>query len=281
MAASAEHRFAHEAMATTFEVFVVHSDRDFAARAVQEAFDLVDRLESELSHYLPTSDVGRFNAASAGQKVKVGPDTFDCMEIAQKAWTASSGVFDVTIGALYRAWRDEQDRERHPTTSQIKDALSRVGMDKIRFDRDDLSLTKSVDGLRVSLGGIGKGFALDLLAAQLRENHQITRVLLHSGHSTILAGDPPSGETSWEVGQGDKIIALSRRALSSSGTAVRGAHVFDPRTGQPAHGRRRVWAYAGSGAVSDAASTAAMMMTEAECTAFTKVFPGTEFVLTA
>lgn len=274
-----EHRFAHEAMATTFEVFAWHDDRDFAARAAQSAFDLIDRLEADLSHYRPTSDIGRLNAASAGTAVKVGIETFDCLRLSQRAWHASSGLFDVTIGTLYAAWRDGEDRPREPTTAQIQAALALIGMDKLALNEAALTATKSVGGLTLSLGGIGKGYALDLAAAQMREDHGLTRTLWHSGHSTILAGEPPPGQEAWAVGLGGSSVPLARRSLSSSGTAVRGGHILNPRTGQPASGRARVWAYAETGAVSDAASTSAMLMDESERARFRAAFPDVAFVL--
>lgn len=223
--------------------------------------------------------MGRINAAAAGAAVKVGLDTFDCLRLARRAWEASSGLFDVTIGTLYAAWKDEEDRPREPSAARIREALTLTGMDKLALDEAALTATKSVAGLTLSLGGIGKGFALDLAAAQMREDHGLTRTLWHSGHSTILAGDPPPGLDAWPVGLGGNSVPLVRRSLSSSGTAVRGAHILNPRTGQPASGRARVWAYAATGAVSDAASTSAMLLSETERVRFRTVFPDVEFVL--
>lgn len=272
-----EHRFAHEAMATTFEMWVWSADRDRAARAARSVFDLIDRLELDLTHYRADSDIGRLNAAAAGVPVKLGTDAFDCLQLARQAWVASDGMFDVTIGALYRAWRGEDETPREPTERDLKEALAGTGMQHLKLDPAGLTATKAVDGLRVSLGGIGKGYALDEAARLLREELELPRALLHSGHSTILAMDPPPNAAAWTVGRDGREVPLVNRSLSSSGTAVRGAHILNPKSGRPATGRQRVWAYASSGAISDAASTAAMLMDEVQCTAFTRAFPGTEF----
>ena len=66
-------RFSHEAMATVFEVHGVHPDARYAAQAAQAAFDLADRLERELSRFLPNSDIGRINQLAAGETTRVGP----------------------------------------------------------------------------------------------------------------------------------------------------------------------------------------------------------------
>jgi thiamine biosynthesis lipoprotein len=274
-----EHRFAHEAMATQFVVFVEAEERAPAAGAAQEAFALIDRLETLLSRHRPDSDLARVNAASAGQAVTVAPETFDCLLLAQRTWAASGGLFDVSIGALYRVWRDAEDRPRDPSAAEIQSALARTGLDKLSLEADGLRVRKSIDGLALDLGGIGKGYALDLAAALLRKDFGLFRTLWHSGRSTILAGDPPEGQAGWPVGQGGRTVALTRRALSSSGTAVRGAHVLHPHTGRPASGQARVWAYADTGAVSDAASTAAMLLDRDGRARFQAAFPDVQFVV--
>ena len=75
-------RFSHAAMATVFEVFCVHDDAAYARQAAQAAFDLLDRLELELSRFIANSDVSRINALAAGQTTRVSPETMECLEIA-------------------------------------------------------------------------------------------------------------------------------------------------------------------------------------------------------
>jgi len=76
------HRFSHAAMATVFEVRCVHADARYAAQAAQAAFDLVDRLEQELSRFVGNSDISRINHLAAGQRTRVNPSAMECLEIA-------------------------------------------------------------------------------------------------------------------------------------------------------------------------------------------------------
>src|SRR5205085_188119 len=73
------HRFSHEAMATYFEIYAAHRDRPYAAQAAQAAFDLVDRLERDLSRFLPNSDIARINHLAPGAATPVSPSTLECL----------------------------------------------------------------------------------------------------------------------------------------------------------------------------------------------------------
>ena len=93
------HRFAHEAMATVFEVVCAHDDAGYARQAAQAAFDLVDRLERELSRFIANSDVSRVNALAAGRATRVSPETMECLEIARRMHALTGGAFDISIGS--------------------------------------------------------------------------------------------------------------------------------------------------------------------------------------
>ena len=124
------HRFAHEAMATVFEVHVAHDDSAYAGQAAQAAFALLDRLEQELSRFVANSDVSRINALGAGRQTRVGSSTMDCLVIARHVHALTGGAFDVSIG---------------------------TGLDRLELQPDDLAVQASADGIRIDLGGIGKG----------------------------------------------------------------------------------------------------------------------------
>jgi thiamine biosynthesis lipoprotein len=222
--ASAEieaHRFAHEAMATVFEVICAHDDPGYAGQAARDAFDLVDRLERELSRFRASSDVSRINALAAGQKTRVSPETLECLEIARRMYGLTGGVFDISLG---------------------------TGLEQLELVADGFFVRAREDRVRLDLGGIGKGYAVDRMTERLEE-WEVPRALLHGGFSSVRAMDAPPGREGWPLtltapGPGDDRerirISARHRALSASGTQ-KGTHIVDPRTGRPA-GPRAAWA---------------------------------------
>src|SRR5438067_2315962 len=100
MSQSATLRFSHHAMACDFEVILNRDDPVYARRAAYAAFGEIDRLEQELSRFIPTSDISRINAAPLHRATMVGPAAMECLHLARKFCDQTHGAFDVTIGDL-------------------------------------------------------------------------------------------------------------------------------------------------------------------------------------
>lgn len=256
-------RFSHAAMATLFEIRCVHPDASYARQAAQAAFDLVDRLEQEQSRFVANSDVSRINHLSAGQGTRVSPSTMECLEIARRMYDVTGGAFDVSIGS---------------------------GLLGLQLVPDGFVVHARADGVRLDLGGIGKGYAVDRVA-ELLEEWEVRHALVHGGFSSVLALEAPPERDGWPLtlsspwGEDHEVLArLSARhkAVSASGTQKRD-HIRDPRTGQ-AVPDRAAWVAlprAGEGqedaaAVAEALSTAFMVLPEKEVTDLCRRWPGLE-----
>lgn len=293
------HRFAHEAMATTFEVVIAGEEKDYARQAAQEVFREIDRIEGLLSRFDPCSDIAQVNGLHPGELVRVSADVYECLQSATRVHDETGGAFDVTVGPLVRCWRDEDGNPRTPTDAQLATANNRVGMERLVLKDSERASEESEDkpgprefsvgvkagsqsktaaGVEVDLGGIGKGYALDK-SALILEDWEIESALLHGGTSTALAigsGEEPAGccpgERGWPVGVGGiwgKTIGVEKvhlwgEALSGSGTEVKGEHVLDPRTGLAADAHLAAWVRCASAARADALSTAFMVMSTEE-----------------
>ncbi len=231
----------HQGMATDFSITIAHDDERYARQAIAEAFQELDRLESRLSAFLDHSDVSRIARLPLGQTCPIDPDTFACLEIALAVERETGGAFDIA----YRT-------QPHRPTSEL-----------IRLN----SRTSAVEALAASvtldLGGIGKGFALDRMAALLAD-WDLHSVLLRASKSTLLAGEAPPGSRGWAIQFGTSTdprkILLAQSAFSGSGTDVQGPHIIDPATGRPAQHHRQVFAQTATGAEADALSTAFFVM---------------------
>lgn len=273
------HKFAHEAMATTFEIFLATEDKQYAASTAGEAFDMLDKLEDQLSRFRPQSDISLVNNLEAGESVRVAIQVFDCLELAFRLSAETGGAFDVSLARVMDSIRNEKGEIRGIDERAMEKAFEEKRRGLYLLSQEDFTVHCKSSGAGIDLGGIGKGFALDLLALFL-DDWDLPQALLHGGGSTVLALDPPEGEVGWKVGFGEESgrepVWLNRSALSGSGKSVKGAHVLDPRTGKPAEGHTRTWAKAPSAAVSDALSTAFMVMSREDVEAYCQSHEGVD-----
>lgn len=239
------HIFNHYAMATQFQVRIAGEERAYAAQTAQAAFGLADELEAHLSRFRANSDIAQLAQLIPGERLRVSEPVLACLTIARGMESATRGAFSVTAAAL-------KNQAAMPQWTLLKEQFS------IRCDRGKLDF---------DLGAVGKGFALDRMGAMLRE-WECPAFLLVAGGSSILAGAAPPNSAGWSCGLGDdnapRRYALENVSLSGSGIAVKGRHIFDPRTGRPAQRLNRAWALASTAAESDALSTAAMVLSEME-----------------
>jgi thiamine biosynthesis lipoprotein len=275
-------RFAHQAMATYFEAIIDEDDAVYAEQAAHAFFAEVDRLETLLTRFRPTSDLSQVNRLQPGQSVKVTLDLSECLAIAQEMYERTGGAFDPTVGPLMNSLRGENGVLLDITDKQWAQALARIGMKRILLDRKNLTVALArvkspheSGPVGLDLGGIGKGYALDRGVEILRD-WGIESALIHSGTSTAFAiGSPRSaagGEEGWVLGTGGEwreavgfgTVRIKNEALSGSSKRLKGEHILDPRTGHPAREHLAAWSLAPSAAVADALSTAFMVMSTNE-----------------
>ena len=260
------HRFSHEAMATTFEIIIQHEDARYAEQAAWQAFDELDRLEGELSRYIENSDISRINHLPAGQPLRIGLAAFECLQLAARVHAETSGAFDITIGSLLKCWLNKDRTLRNPSKQELELAHQQTGMHFIKLNEDQYTVELLTSPIQVDLGGVGKGYALDVMA-ELLHGWSIDTAILHGGFSTVLASDAPAGTKGWPLtlsnplDRSQRLAYLHLRARAVSGSGIeKGQHIIDPRTARPVQGRRAAWASAADGGTADALSTAFMVM---------------------
>lgn len=265
------HRFAHYAMAATFEIYIANEDAAYAEQAAGAAFDELDRLERDLSRFIHSSDVTHINHASPGETIRVGLDTFACLKHCKELCVETGGAFNPAIGTLLNCWENSDRSPRIPSPEELAFARENSGMHQLELDEVRHAVCKKAF-VRIDLGGFGKGYALDRMAAILCE-WDIGRAILHGGWSTVLALNGPTDE-GWPVsirhpqsGETLRRFSLLNQALSGSGLN-KGPHIIDPRTAEPIRDFRAAWSLASTAADADALSTAFLVMTREEAEAY-------------
>lgn len=270
-----------EAMATRFEILLYGSHRPLLQAAAEEALAEVARLEARLSLFRPDSEIARINRLAATQPVRILPEIWLLLDRTVALSEATGGAFDITVAPLMACWGFMGGTGRSPTMQALEEAKARVGVHHLELSRSNWSVRFRRPGMKLDLGGVGKGYAIEQ-AVQLLREAGIRSGLIHGGTSTAYGlGQPPDG-SAWQVAIEPPpelreagaaplaIVSLRNEALSVSAvwgkmfTDEQGTHghVIDPRTGRPASDAVLAAVVTESPTDADALSTALLVLGE-------------------
>ena len=256
-------------MGTRFRL-VVHGPGETARAAAEAAFARIDELEAALSDYRIDSELRRLERAAAGGEVAVGADLLAVLEEAARVSDGTDGAFDVTVGTLTRLWRWAARRGLEPPSDRLAEARAPVGWRALRVDPERRTVTLDRPDVRLDLGGIAKGDAIDA-AYEVLAAHGFGSVLVDGGGDLRL-GRPPPGEAGWRIAVplegpdgirwgtrtlADVAVATSGGTYRATGTAGdRRSHILDPRTGRGIPAARMATVLAGTAVRADALASA-------------------------
>ncbi len=171
-----------------------------AVRTLAQAEDVLREVELLMSSHLPDSEIARLNDANAGP-VELSPSTMDVLVEAREIWRQSGGAFDVTIGPVLDVWTQSAARDRLPDRQALYEAR-----EASRWEQLELSGTVAIkqrNTLRVDLGGIAKGYAVDR-AVELMQRRDIKGGLVELGGDLRCFGAQHDG-SAWRVGVPDPV----------------------------------------------------------------------------
>jgi len=272
------------AMACQFEVYLNAGQYENATEVALGSLELLEPLEKQMSIFQEDSLITHINRTAAERPVKVESGLFSVLELASRLNVESGGAFDITAGPLSEVWGFSRRKGTIPSEDDLQEAIKNVGGDLIKLDPKEHTIQFKRPGVRINLGAIGKGYALDRCADALTVG-MVNDFLFHGGQSSVVAQGStshdseiwPDGKSGgWAVGvvhplrpsQRLATIRLKNRALATSGSArqffrhkgQRYSHVLDPRTGRPAEGVLSATVVAPTAALADALSTAFFVM---------------------
>ena len=266
---------AHLSMGSEVRISAWTEDEQRAVHALDNAFAEFDRLDRLLSVWQTGSDVSRLNQAAGRNAVAVSPETLEVLRTAQEISEWTGGKFDVTFGALSGLWKFDHDQDNQiPSMDEVRRRLPLVDFRALELDPVKQTAFLRRPGVRVHLGGIGKGFAVDRAAAILREKG-ITDFLIQSG-GDLYAGGRRGGRP-WRTGirdprgPADRVFAamnLENETFSTSGDyerffmkdGQRYHHILDPDEGAPARGCRSVTIVSRQAVLADGLSTGVFVL---------------------
>lgn len=262
-----------------------------ADAAIRDAFAKVKEIQDAVNYYDESSTVSRFNRAKAGEVVPLDVHTARILQVALEVCRASEGAFDITIAPASSLWPFHgEEAPTPPKDSAIQEALTLVNWECLAFDRSAQTLTKTVDGAAIDLGGAAKGYAADC-AAEVLQEAGVPYALLNFGGNVYAFGKNPSRKDgSWQVGiqkpfadngSYTRTVSLSQGAVVTSGIYQRNFtyegrlyhHILDPKTGYPTEGTLAgVTIQADSALLADCLSTACLVLGEEQGQALAQQF---------
>lgn len=237
-------------MGTFSGVTLVTNDSAASAPAARAAHRAFARVDSLMSNWTTTSEVARLNREAYPGPVTVHPEVARVLDEALRVWRGTNGAMDITVEPLVRAWGFLGGTPRRPSQAQITAALAHVGSGKLAFDPATCRLRFTAPGVQVDLGGIAKGYSVDVAAESLKARG-VTAALVDLSGNMVALGAPP-GSDRWRIGIRDPRdrmpyfaqLRIRGEAISTSGqyeqfVASDGktyGHILDPRSGRSAEG---------------------------------------------
>lgn len=238
---------------------------------LETALAQLQEFHDRVNIFDPNSELSRLNRSAYEEPFGCTPELWDILLEGRRAHELTDGMFDVTIGPLMALWGFHRERQTYPRHDEIQAAAAAVGLHKVTFDDALRTVRFTHPETYLDLGGIAKGYALDMLAAVARE-FGVTRGVIDLGGDVYCLPQPPPGKQVYRVGIRDPygnaavadVVEILGMAVTTSGNYENFVeldgrlvhHLINPHTGYPAPGVASVTVVARSGTLSDVFSTA-------------------------
>ncbi|HEY8518736.1 MAG TPA: FAD:protein FMN transferase [Gammaproteobacteria bacterium] len=277
-------------MGTRVSVELWHEDAAVGRALVEKVLDEYRRIDRGMSTYKPDSEISRLNASAATAPFQTSEELFSLIRRSLELSAASDGAFDITyesVGYLY-----DFRAHRRPTEAQVAAALPAIDYRHVVLDEAARTVAFSTPGVRINLGGIAKGYAVERGAAILREAG-VEHAVLNAGGDTRVLGDRRGRP--WVIGirhprlDGEYVTRLPivDEAISTSGDyeryfeedGKRYHHIINPHTGKPTEGVLSVTVIGPDATITDGLSTTLFVLGRERALEVIEKFPGYEAVI--
>lgn len=260
-------------MGTLVRVTAVAPTKEQAQAATTAAFEEINRLEELLSTWIPTSELSRVNASAGKEAVKVTPETLSLVRRALEVAAMTEGAFNIAVGPALDLWK-VTEQSLVPTESEFERVKPLVDLRAVQVDVWEGTISLEKPGMRIDVGGIGKGYAADQAVMAMKKAGALAGVVALSGDIKTFGRLPRGGK--FPVGiqhprkEGAVLawIELQDEAISTAGDyerffekdGIRYHHILDPITLQPARSCQSVSVIAKDGVLADGLDTGIFVM---------------------
>jgi thiamine biosynthesis lipoprotein len=292
-------------MGTFAHLKAIAKDKDTAKKCVETAFAELKKVDKLMSDYKSDSEISEVNRDAFKRAVKVSAPTFKVLQKSIEFSRFSEGAFDITIAPLTELWRSAAEVNSVPTEAELAVTRSKVGYEKLFLDANEMAVRFAVEGMRLDLGGIAKGYAIDR-AIEAMQAGGAAGGMVDVGGDIRCFGLPPKGKKTWRIGlqnpaepdsdeetlaggpdQVLMVLKLTNAAIATSGgyrrfVLVEGkkySHIKDRVTGASAEGMSSVTIISQRAINADALATAVSVMGPEKGLALIEKTPQTEAIL--
>ena len=273
-------------MGTSMQVQAIGGDAAARNDAIEEAFAAITEVDRLMSNYRNDSELSAINRGAGSGPVRASDPMLSVLEAAQVVSARSGGAFDVTVGPLVKLWGFFDKKPHLPTPAELAAMRSLVGYKMLIIDPASRSVRLERAGMEIDLGGIAKGFAVELAAGALKRRG--LSGLIDAGGNQYLVGLPP-GKPYWTMGVRDPLktdgllgtLDVKGGSVSTSAGYAnfltvggkRYGHILDPRTLQPSENALSVTIVSPDGTLADAVTKAAFVLGPVEGLRVIESFP--------
>jgi len=260
-------------MGTSVQVQAFGGDESARKQAIEEAFAAIAEVDRLMSNYRSDSELTYVNMSAAGTSVEVSEPMLRVLEAARKISADSSGAFDVTVGPLVKLWGFFDKRPHVPTDAELAAVRPLVDYRNVLVDLRQHTVRFTRPGVEIDLGGIAKGFAVEVAAGVLRR-HGLSGFVDAGGNQYMLG--PPPGKRQWAIGVKDPdapgrllgVVDVLDGSVSTSANdsnflvaeGRRYGHLLDPRSLRPSTASESATIVSRDGTLADAMSKVAFLL---------------------
>jgi len=287
-------------MDTVVEIKVHHKRKAEAEKAINSSMEEMRRVEQKMSYFLPGSEVSRINkeAFLKGKKgsllaegwISVSDELFSLLEESVILSKLTKGCFDITISPLWKIWKFEGENLEVPSKGEIERVLKLVAYNNMILQNRKISFAKK--GMGIDLGGIAKGYAVDVAVRVLKKKN-INSAMVNAGGDMYVLGRKQGKP--WRIGirhprrEGEILgtIEVENKAIVTSGDyerfffsgGKRYHHIINPKTGYPADECQSVTIVAKEATFADGLATGIFVLGPKEGMALIENLEGVEGII--
>ena len=286
-------------MGTFARAVVIAEDSNTAKKCIETALAEIHKVDELMSDYKSDSEISKLNRDGFKTAVRLSQSTYEVLQRSIEFSKLTHGAFDITVGPLVDLFHSAEKKQVAPTKEQIAQARSKVGFEKLKLDEQNRTVKFAVDGMRLDLGGIAKGYAVDK-AVEAMQTCGAIGGMVDLGGDIRCFGAPLKSRTHWVIGLqnpnldnyiGEQDLALKLKltngAVATSGDyqqfvlieGKRHSHIIDRKTGTSTEGLSSVTIIADNATDADALATAVSVMGTEKGLALIEKLPATDAIL--